>query len=57
MNRYYVTIKDIDTWTIVLTAKGSIAAENEALRLYASAGDRGDHFDTDSDQTIQTEEL
>jgi hypothetical protein len=57
MTSYRVTIRDIQTWTITLRATDSIAAENAAEHLYASASDRGAHFEEDNDLTVQTEEV
>lgn len=57
MKTYRVTIKDIQTWTIAIRAKDSIAAENEAEHIYATASDRSDYFDVDSTLTVQTEEV
>jgi hypothetical protein len=57
MKSYRVIIRDIQTWTITIRAKDSIAAENEAEHLYATASDRGEHFEEDNDLTVQTEEI
>jgi hypothetical protein len=56
MNRFHVTIRDITAWTITLQANDSIHAENLALNLFQTATDRSEHFEDDSNTTVQVEE-
>lgn len=56
MQQFRVTISDKTTWTTTVEATGTNEAEDLAWQLFESS-DRSEHFEDDSDTTVQVEEV
>lgn len=56
MSIFRVTIKDIVRWTSEVNATDAIQAEDLAWEMFDRL-DRSDHFEDDSDTTVQVEPL
>lgn len=56
MSKFRVTIKDIVSWTTTVSATDVIQAEDLAWELF-DRPDRCEHFEDDSDTTVQVEPL
>ena len=56
MSPFTVTIRDITAWTTTVQARDAIHAEALAWALFQTA-DRSEHFEEDSDTTVQVEEV
>jgi hypothetical protein len=57
MKAFTVTIRDITAWTTKVRARDAIQAEDIAWALFHTAADRNEHFEDDSDTTVQVEEV
>jgi hypothetical protein len=57
MSKHRVTIKDFTAWTATVDAHDATHAEELAWKLFHNAGDRAEHFEEDSDTTVQVEEV
>lgn len=56
MSIFRVTIKDIVSWTTEVNATDAIQAEDLAWEMF-DRPDRSEHFEDDSDTTVQVEPL
>lgn len=56
MSQFRVTIKDMVSWTTTVSAADAIQAEDLVWELFGRH-DRSEHFEDDSDTTVQVEPL
>lgn len=56
MSTFRVTIKDVVCWTTTVPAADVVGAEDLAWELF-NRPDRSEHFEDDSDTTVQVEPL
>jgi len=56
MSTFRVTIKDVVCWTTTVSAADVVGAEDLAWELF-NRPNRSEHFEDDSDTTVQVEPL